>query len=584
MNADSTRPDTTDLILPETIEVLGLQFYGRSGTIFIGSLLDSHPQMLTVPGIQNMWLYAFLLEHPDADESLLLELFFDAFSGWFEPDVHLLMTYGLNQLGDRASEFACIPRRVFRMYLEKLLPRLGGGLRRRFFVAVHLAHALTRGQAMQPRMVILFHSHDQPQRYIRPLLQDFPGGLRFLHTVREPVRAIESLVRALLYRRRAADIFPVALGHFLADCSMPVTRYTAGVQPGHAIRPYFSQNRAPSRVLRLEDVHCKPEETLRLLCAWLGIDWDDCLLHSTFNGLPWWSSPESKRLSGFDPAIVSGNRTRFFSPLDIWRLRGLLSVRLALLGYPRQHSLLALLNAVTLPLSVWLPFRHELRIKRFSDDAARRLSVSLSDTTRGSSGYFELRWRLLRGLFRDLRQHDEFVPVLGAVTAPPALGALQGSWRAAQADRDGIKWAWQRNRYLQHLANAVRLGQDSVPGWLAQLFVYAQWYRGKPCSPDSAPEPTVHGLILLSPAGELRDAVLSAIAALGSSCRCVDERIPADQLGRSLANGDYLLIMSLDYAGIVKRMAGMGKSEFLDYMPLCLTTELGRSAARGAAS
>ena len=48
-----------------------------------------------------------------------------------------------------------------------------------------------------------------------------------------------------------------------------------------------------SAAVRLEDIKTHPEETMRRLCVYLGIEGTDSLYASTMQGLKWWGDPSS---------------------------------------------------------------------------------------------------------------------------------------------------------------------------------------------------------------------------------------------------------------------------------------------------
>ena len=88
----------------------------------------------------------------------------------------------------------------------------------------------------------------------------------------------------------------------------------------HSIYFYDDKVKNNSRAVRLEDLHNAPRAVLSAICRWLGLDWNDTLLESTYAGLQWWNRPGIKRVSGFDKSIVSTANHTFTDAFDERRL------------------------------------------------------------------------------------------------------------------------------------------------------------------------------------------------------------------------------------------------------------------------
>jgi hypothetical protein len=92
-------------------------------------------------------------------------------------------------------------------------------------------------------------------------------------------------------------------------------------------------------VIDLEKFHVNGEEGIRALCDWLGIEFDECLLESSFNGRQWAGNATSQnKISGLNPNIAK-DAWRFDLPAaDIDCIEVMLPGTLRYLGYQTQSS------------------------------------------------------------------------------------------------------------------------------------------------------------------------------------------------------------------------------------------------------
>ena len=130
--------------------------------------------------------------------------------------------------------------------------------------------------------------------------------------------------------------------------------------PLYSIYPYPTAKQGCSIAVRLEDVHLAPLKTLGGLCRFLGLEWSDTLLSSTFAEKKWWNLPGLRRVSGFSSSIVS--RKPNFGILDQWRLKMLAAPISAQFGYlPYGERPCAANEYLALLMSILLPFELEFR-------------------------------------------------------------------------------------------------------------------------------------------------------------------------------------------------------------------------------
>jgi hypothetical protein len=130
-----------------------------------------------------------------------------------------------------------------------------------------------------------------------------------------------------------------------------------------------------SRSVRLEDIHKHPKETLTRICQWLNIEWNDCLLQSTFENKIWHNRPENIRQSGIGLKIISQKHNEVMSYLDRFRLQILAMPILIHLKYRKKLPFLFQLKKRILPFLLLFPFKMELNFKRYLSQIKKLNSI-----------------------------------------------------------------------------------------------------------------------------------------------------------------------------------------------------------------
>ena len=300
---------------------------------------------------------------------------------------------GLAELGEDMKENASVDRAAFerafdewvdRLIAERRLPGKSNitaqtvdAYRTVCLIAVHLAYAQLMGQDLSKKRWIVYPAHSAPMDDIGPLSQDF-ADVRFVHMVREPIHNLDSMQRLLMDLARDSlphlDVFSCVLHQMFYDRAPQAP--VCGV-PLYSIYPFPVPQGARSIAIRLEDLHTKSRDTLEGLCRWLQLDWDDCLLQSTFAGKKWWSRPGMRRLNGFSKNIIG--REPQFGRFDRWRLARIASPILRQYEYPGPGGASGgYADYVALLFSILLPFELEFRcfnVRRYKMVSVRAPSL-----------------------------------------------------------------------------------------------------------------------------------------------------------------------------------------------------------------
>jgi len=266
---------------------------------------------------------------------------------------------------------------------------------RNLLIAVYSAYTLALGQDITKKKVFFHHVHHV--RKLPSFLADFPDS-KIIATTRDPRAAY---VSGVLHWRATEDItdnpsYPLYVLGRIADEAKPIAGREDRV-----------------RMMRLEDLD--NPEVLKSVCQWLGVDFDSCVMHSTWAGLRWWGDVVSQaKISKtmteeeFNKTIRTNNWEKKLSVMDKFVLRVILDSQLRHYGYVPDKKLdfwnyVLALPAIILPtgfearywnpLNLWATIR-ECRFKDFIRMFYHYL--------RRVQYFLRLYWRSVRGNYHRL--------------------------------------------------------------------------------------------------------------------------------------------------------------------------------------
>ncbi len=200
--SDSKEREVKEMAIPQSyldpIPIFGIVYWGRSGTLLLHSLLDSHPDILSSVGY--FWLYSFKMDEylasgQERSAEGLLEFVCESFPYLFEhwPTFFPEMFRGENgelPFGtDREkfrSAFSIIPLAVSNRYAFEKLPD-GQTIHSFVLQGINVAYAISQGYPLASnRPVIVWQTHFWQSDYFRAL---FPQ-IRILSAIRHPLRGM----------------------------------------------------------------------------------------------------------------------------------------------------------------------------------------------------------------------------------------------------------------------------------------------------------------------------------------------------------------------------------------------------------
>jgi hypothetical protein len=345
---------------------IAILHWGKSGSYLLCSLLDGHPQAL-----QNPFDSMFGYFHREG------QLFADRADGWVAADEATRWAAANcdSIIGDRRP--AVEARAAFLFFLERILSRCANGVTRRYlFKAVHVAYAAARRKPLSTtRPFLIWNLHVLQASDV--LLELYPD-IRFVTTVRFPEKALDSELFTFCSQARNFDA-PEIVRRSLAD----VFKRDTPILANHV-------------GLRFEDMHCRPEATMRALAEWIGIDWASSLLASTIDGEEYYfsgqhvhtrPSADPRGVTGFSPERALDRSFSILSPVDRFLFRLVLARQYHAWGYGSDATVWPeSLRGLILSLLAWRPLRAQTNMFA-SDLAAAARSRSKSAVTKVLRSY-----------------------------------------------------------------------------------------------------------------------------------------------------------------------------------------------------
>lgn len=362
------RIDQTDVLL--------IYFWGRSGSYFIQSLLDAHPETLSTPTgalklFHEAWdsqLSRLLQSNPQVGLPDMLDFFMQNYPVLFEASPDTTFS-NLDKMGPNRDQVLRVDGLAFKRAFIGLYEVYVKGRktldRRLFFLLLHWAYELAQGRDIAEKHLLVYQVHRPDlNRANAEVLLDFPQA-RALGMVREPLRGLHSHLRMRVFQ--AQNMTEQENERGFSSLNGETYDFADTVSEGFYLSAYHHQLTGWKPLLqrygielyrqKLEALHAEPEAEMRKLAEWLKINWHPCLLQSSFNGLAFWGDVAAHRpINGFSrEQTQSAAWEAHFSRLDREVLYALLETDLQEQGYGSPFPFVKML----LPLLIFWPTRLE---------------------------------------------------------------------------------------------------------------------------------------------------------------------------------------------------------------------------------
>tara|TARA_B100000676_G_scaffold282235_1_gene307929 strand:- start:238 stop:2217 length:1980 start_codon:yes stop_codon:yes gene_type:complete len=314
-----------DHIEPSKIpdRLVALLSFGRSGTGLLHSLIDSHPEISTLPSIylqgyfnQDVWSKMTTNGWQGLPRRFMedFDVLFDANSPHPTPsrrtdDTSFLgKKEGMANVGENRNESLSLDKEVFCDEAQRLLQLHHRIDPKSFLMVIHAAFERVL-KTSTDKKTVFYHIHC-PENFTKlNFLRHVPDA-RLVMMVREPIQSCESWIRVLFKENNYSKLIYRIIGMLFAIDQIAFrTQDSVGI--------------------RLEDLKKRPKATMRAFCSWLGVKESPTLYEMTAQGKKWWGDPsspdfkENKAMSPFDETCIKRPTGTVFSEKDQFVLRTL---------------------------------------------------------------------------------------------------------------------------------------------------------------------------------------------------------------------------------------------------------------------
>jgi hypothetical protein len=351
---------------------------GRTGSDFFQSLLDSHPQILQLPGawfFQQWWQVARCRNNV----SDLVEEFIWQTSPSYNHISKFISCYNTierwGKLGDKKNESFKVNIDAFRKHMLNIFSERELN-RQNFFLALNLAYGMATNIDIFNTKILFYHIHQSDK--LAAFKEDF-FDFDVIPMVREPrntlVSGIENWSKYKIDTSYNSSFLHYTLRRIFHGAET-ILLYTNNI-----------------RSIKLEDLHLYPEVVMREFCGAYGLKHDDCLFHSTYHGKKWWGDEISgKYLDGFSNNVTKKKWSGKLSFYDNFLIEYLLGSRLKHYGYDHKNKL-PLISPLISILLIFLPMKYEVKILLYNLKSSENLK-DFSNAMVWGTFYYLLRVRL----------------------------------------------------------------------------------------------------------------------------------------------------------------------------------------------
>ena len=330
--------NSSDSTVQSSKNIVALYGFGRSGSLFLHSLFDGHPDISTLPGYffkgwfnEKTWP---LLQPNYAEDNWREKLALDI-CNYFEPQFDanskknvigkpngdtawFAQNLGFTQLGKDRSEVLDLDQDKFKNSLIKLLKSYSTINVKVCFELIHEAfhdaYRETTNQDYEDK-TIFYHLHN-PNYYERTSFNYYYPHNKSLFIVRHPIQMLESWIKDEINQipEKLAANASFENNYEIIKILQSSNKIAWALQ--YFINPLNSMGIVKG--VKLEDIKNDPQKTLDKMCKWIGIKNDPTLYKSEFMGKQF-SRPSINfdNITGFDKKSIDVPIGRLFGKRDI---------------------------------------------------------------------------------------------------------------------------------------------------------------------------------------------------------------------------------------------------------------------------
>ena len=353
--------------MPKIDKVFAIQCYGPSGTTLLHSLMDEHPEIISMPllyPIPIYYLWDEYLDGKDKTPELIKKTIKENLPVLFDPnnsggDPSLL------RMGENEDKIIKVDQENFFLNLNSYFSNKREITRKDFLLGVYIAYNKCYERDLDKIKYLCFPLHDQPKKHVEYLKYDF-NDVKILHIIRNPVKSVASIIKHINSNQQKFSLFKSLIHSAVSNIILELREHWE--EKNYRVygkTPYQEDDsKVQSRYIRLEDIHLNREKVIKKITHWLNIKNNPILSRSTFMGLLWHNRTESIKVSGTSKKIVSQNQNKYINIIDEFRLKLLCRNELEYFNYYKFNFLDKFNTCFILPILIFLPFKCDFSFTR----------------------------------------------------------------------------------------------------------------------------------------------------------------------------------------------------------------------------
>ena len=257
----------------ENLKIVNIGHYvSRTGTLFLHSLLDNHPAILTIPGVIS---FKKIIERKIINVEHAFSLFETDNPKFY--DTSLLSAFdnnnsGLWQLGENKKEKIFTERKEFKFFFFEYLNNKSLTLKKNIILGIYYAYAKTHGIKLTNKKILLLHPHEK--KICIRFKKIFPES-KFLIPIRNPIKVYYSIITINKKKSRLINENYYPAGQ-LIDLAKGLDE--------------FYDNNFDMLIIKFEKLKDSLKEQMIKICKYINIQYEDTLLKSTFGGYKYWGN------------------------------------------------------------------------------------------------------------------------------------------------------------------------------------------------------------------------------------------------------------------------------------------------------
>ena len=313
-------------------------FISRSGTLYLHSLLDNHPEIATIPGTIDIVELLKIKKNSSALECYEIfkknnPKFFDTSSFNFKDKNNSSLWI----LGDDKKRKILTDENLFKTNFIKAL--VGRKIEpKNILISLYLAYAKAHNKKIGNYKIILMHPHEKKTTLL--FNKFFKDAIYFI-PIRNPYRAYKSIIKKTKFVNKLREIKYYPSGQLL-DSALDIKNFRID-----KLNMYF---------FKLEDLGNNLETIMKNVANILNIEFNQSMLASTFGGEKYWSNSVEKQSNEFD-------RNRHKDEINLPKndLKIIYSINSQLIDVMNYEKIqLTTADKIMLPIFCFLPMEDEI--------------------------------------------------------------------------------------------------------------------------------------------------------------------------------------------------------------------------------